>query len=229
MSDSTPAPSRLAVFDYDGTIVSGQSGLLIARYMFSLKLMKKRHGARLFWWGIRYLMHLPHREAEARELVFKSLIGQDPEAVESFMSDFHDEVLAPLYRNKAEREIAARKAEGCTVLLASATFSMLADIAAERLGMDGSIATLMELDGDGLYTGKVEGDVIEGKAKLAAIRSWADERFGEGGWELAYAYVDHHSDKPLLGAAKQAFAVCPKKSFGRYARKQGWEILGWSE
>ena len=68
MEDGTQELTRLAIFDYDGTIVSGQSGLLISRYMFSLKLMKKRHVSCLIWWGIRYLLHLPHREGEAREL-----------------------------------------------------------------------------------------------------------------------------------------------------------------
>ena len=85
MEDGTQELTRLAIFDYDGTIVSGQSGLLISRYMFSLKLMKKRHASRLIWWGIRYLLHLPHREGEARELVFKGLSDERPEDVDSFM------------------------------------------------------------------------------------------------------------------------------------------------
>ena len=34
MEDGTKELKRLAIFDYDGTIVSGQSGLLISRYMF---------------------------------------------------------------------------------------------------------------------------------------------------------------------------------------------------
>ena len=229
MPSSSPAIERLAVFDYDGTVISGQSGLLIARYMLSLKLMKKRHGARLFWWGLRYLLHLPHREAEARELVFKGLSHQQPADVDSFMRDFHDEVLAPLYRPKAVGEIAARKAEGCTVLLASATFSMLADIAADRLGVDAAIATAMERAGDGRYSGRVEGEVIEGEAKLAAIRSWADARFGADGWELAYAYADHHSDKQVLGAAEHPYVVSPGRAFRRYAEKRGWQILDWNE
>ena len=220
---------RLAIFDYDGTIVSGQSGLLIARYMFSLKLMKKRHASRLIWWGIRYLLHLPHREGEARELVFKGLAGEQPEAVDAFMQEFHDTVLAPLYRPKAEAEIARCKAEGYTVLIVSATFSILADIAAERLGVDDSIATDMEQDETGAYTGRVQGEVIEGKAKLDAIKSWADKRFGPGAWELSRAYADHYSDRNLLESAVHPCAVCPDKLLKIYAKKRGWEILDWRE
>lgn len=229
MSNSPTAAARLAVFDYDGTIISGQSGLLIARYMLSRGLLKMRHAARLVLWGLRYATHLPHREEEARELVFKGLSDSRPEDVDGFMQEFHDTILAPLYRTKAEREIAARKAEGCTVLLVSATFSALADIAAERLGMDAAIATVMELGKDGYFTGSVEGDVIEGSIKFVAVQRWADGHLGAGNWELAYAYGDHFSDRELLGMATQPYVVCPKALLRRYAKKRGWAILDWSE
>ena len=229
MEDGTQELTRLAIFDYDGTIVSGQSGLLISRYMFSLKLMKKRHVSCLIWWGIRYLLHLPHREGEARELVFKGLSDEPPEEVDAFMREFHDAVLAPLYRPKAEAEVARCKAEGYSVLIVSATFSMLADMAAEYLGADAAIATVMERDEDGMYTGRVQGDVIEGKAKLTAIRRWADDRYGAGNWEISRAYADHYSDRDLLGSVAHPYAVCPDGLLRRYAKKRGWDILNWRE
>ena len=229
MEDGTKELKRLAIFDYDGTIVSGQSGLLISRYMFSLKLMKKRHASRLIWWGIRYLLHLPHREGEARELVFKGLSNESPEAVDAFMREFHDTVLAPLYRPKAEAEVARCKAEGFTVLIVSATFSMLADMAAEYLKADAAIATIMEQGENGMYTGRVQGDVVEGKAKLAVIKRWADDCFGPGSWEISRAYADHYSDRDLLGSAVHPYAVCPDGLLRRYAKKRGWDILNWRE
>ena len=229
MSSNSPAPVRLAVFDYDGTIISGQSGLLIAWYMLTHRLMKPRHAARLALWGIRYATHLPHREEEARELVFKSLIGQTPEEVMRFMQEFHDAVLAPLYRPKAEQEVALRESEGCTVLLVSATFQDLADIAATRLGMDAAIATLMEMDENDRYTGYVEGDVIEGPMKLVAVERWANDHLGAGSWELYHAYGDHASDVELLSAAAHAYAVSPKALLRRHAKRCGWAVLDWKK
>ena len=229
MESRSRDPERLAIFDYDGTIVSGQSGWLISRYMYSLKLMTKRHASRLIWWGIRYVLHLPHREGEARELVFEGLSSDRPEEVDAFMREFHDTVLAPLYRPKAVAEVARCKAEGYTVLIVSATFSTLAEMAAEYLGADAAIATIMERDEGGAYTGRVQGDVIEGKAKLDAIQRWADERFDPGGWEISRAYADHYSDRELLGSAAYPCAVCPGGLLRRYARKRGWEILNWRQ
>ena len=219
MEDGTQELTRLAIFDYDGTIVSGQSGLLISRYMFSLKLMKKRHASRLIWWGIRYLLHLPHRKGEARELVFKGLSDERPEEVDSFMREFHDTVLAPLYRPKAEAEVARCKAEGYPVLIVSATFSMLADMAAEYLGADAAIATIMERGEDGMYTGRVQGDVVEGKAKLAVIKRWADERYGPGMWEISRAYADHYSDRVAPDPSRSG--TCGVLGADELAHKEG--------
>ena len=99
-------PRRVAVFDFDGTSIEGQSGSLFTRYLFSRGLMSPLRLAKLTWWGIRYKLHLPFRQDEARELVFGSLAGRTSEEVDAIMTGFHDEVLAPLYRPQALSELA---------------------------------------------------------------------------------------------------------------------------
>ena len=80
-----------------------------------------------------------------------------------------------------------------------------------------------------MYTGRVQGDVVEGKAKLAVIKRWADERYGAGNWEISRAYADHYSDRDLLGSAAHPYAVSPDVLLRRYAKKRGWDILNWRE
>ena len=137
--------------------------------------------------------------------------------------------IEPTARAKAEAEVARCKAEGYPVLIVSATFSMLADMAAEYLGADAAIATVMERSEDGMYTGRVQGDVVEGKAKLSAIKRWADDRYGPGMWEISRAYADHYSDRELLGSAAHPYAVSPDVLLRRYAKKRGWDIFNWRE
>ena len=78
-----------------------------------------------------------------------------------------------------------------------------------------------------VYTREVEGLPVEGAEKVAALRRFADARFGQGAWQLAYAYGDHHSDRTLLAAADTAFAVTPDRPLARYARRFGWKVLSW--
>ena len=59
--------ARLAVFDFDGTLISGQSGFLLFRYLLSRGFLTATQASRLSWWGIRYATHLPKRQEENRK------------------------------------------------------------------------------------------------------------------------------------------------------------------
>ncbi|MCI6548736.1 MAG: haloacid dehalogenase-like hydrolase, partial [Coriobacteriaceae bacterium] len=133
------------------------------------------------------------------------------------------------YRPGVASEVAKRHGEGCVTLLVSATFAPIAADAAKTLGVDACIATGMERDADGNYTGRVEGAVVQGPEKVAAVTRWADAHLGRGAWTLAYAYGDHHTDSALLSAAARGYAVCPGETLRKLARQQGWEILDWGD
>ena len=163
--------TRIAAFDYDGTIISGQSGALFASYLFSRGYLKLARALRLGWWGARYVLHLPYRQGEAREQVFSALSEHTPEEVHRIMMDFHDEVLLRRYRQEAIREIGRRKREGCTILLVSATFKDIAQRAVRITGADDFVATGMELDANGNYTGNVDGAVIADPEKTRIART----------------------------------------------------------
>ena len=220
---------QIAVFDYDGTCVDGQSGSLFTAYLFTHGMMKFPRAMRLLWWGARYKLHLPYRQDEARELVFGALGEMSPERIAEVMRAFHDEVLAKKYRPAAIAEVARRRADGCVTLLVSATFDIIAGAAAEVLGVDAVLATQMEKDATGRYTGRVDGIVVAGEQKFRAVAQWCDERYGAGAWRLAYAYGDHHTDEDLLSRAGEAFAVCPGQTLKSAAKKHGWQILDWDE
>ena len=227
-SQATPAVTQIAVFDYDGTAINGQSGALFSRYLFARGLLSPLRALRLGWWGIRYVLHLPCRQGEAREQIFDTLREHSPQEVKGIMCDFHDQVLSKRYRQEALNEVRRRKEEGCVTLLVSATFKDIAEQAARRLGVDGLVATDMERDAQGNYTGNVEGAVVAGPEKTRAVERWANEHLGPGTWEIAYSYGDHHSDEDLLSASRQAFAVSPGKTLKRKAKQMNWVVLDWN-
>ena len=226
-SGSSTLRPMVAVFDFDGTSIEGQSGALFTRYLLSEGMMTSGDFAGLLWWGLRYKLHLPYRQDEARELVFRGLSHLSSGEVDALMARFHDEVLAPRYRPMALAEVARCHDEGLTVLLVSATFAPIARLACARMGADGYVATKMARDDRGRYTGLVDGPVIAGPEKCRAVKTWCDERFGAGSWELRRVYADHHTDIDLLEMAAEPYAVCPGKTLGVSARRRGWPILDW--
>lgn len=218
---------QLAVFDYDGTCIDGQSGALFSLYLFRHNYLGVATGLRLGWWGARYKLHLPYRQDEAREVIFSALSRYSPEEIRQIMVDFHNEVLIRRYRKEAIAEVAKRKREGCVTVLVSATFEVIALCAQEVLGTDAVIATKMEVDPEGNYTGRVEGDVTQGSEKPRAVKEWADGAFGPDNWEVAYAYGDHFSDYAMLKTAKHGYAVTPGQTLERAAKREGFPILEW--
>ncbi|MBF0912086.1 MAG: haloacid dehalogenase-like hydrolase [Atopobiaceae bacterium] len=223
-----PQPiKRIAIFDFDGTVISGQSGFLFAKYLLNRRLSSFTRTIKLAWWGIRYKLHLPYRQEESRELVVGALMPFSVEFSDAVMHDFHREILENLYRPQALLEVERRQNEGCCALLVSATFEPIAELAAKKLGVDGFLATKMQVDSNDHYTSKVDGPVIEGAQKLLSATKWCDEHFGVGNWEIAYAYGDHYSDGTLLEAAKVPCAVCPGPTLAKLAKKRGWTILNW--
>lgn len=228
MASSTDRlPKGVAVFDFDGTSIDGQSGALFTRYLLAHGMVSPIRLIRLAWWGIRYKLHLPFRQAEARELVFGALAGRRSDEVDTIMTSFCEEVLVPRFRPQALEEVERCHRDGLIVLLVSATFEPIAEVAARHMGADGFVATLMERDENGRYTGAVEGAVVAGDEKCRAVRSWCDTHLGAGTWVLKRAYADHHTDIPLLEMAREPRAVCPGKTLEVSAHRRGWPVLDW--
>lgn len=112
------------------------------------------------------------------------------------------------------------------VVCVSATFEPIIAAAMERRPIQYAIATRMRVDFQGNYTDEVEGEPIEGPEKVVVLRRLCDELFGADGWELAWAYGDHHSDRAMLAAAKSAYAVTPGSAPYAHGQRPGLRYLG---
>ena len=174
-----------------------------------------------------YKTRLPQNEAWVRGLVFRAFAGRPVAEVNGFLRDFYDQVIDRRFRADAEAEMAAHEAAGHAVVCVSATFEPIIAAAMERRPIQYAIATRMRVDFQGNYTDEVEGEPIEGPEKVVVLRRLCDELFGADGWELAWAYGDHHSDRAMLAAAKSAYAVTPDRPLTRTANAQGYDILEW--
>lgn len=231
VAETQPAPEgnkrRVAAFDLDGTLLNGQSGSLVLRYLFSHGFVPKSAAARAAWWGIRYKLHLSHRQSEVREIIFDELKHHQPSEIHDLMERFHHEVMVPRYRRQGLRELHRCHAAGLYTVIVSATFDPIAQASREFTGADAALATIMQLGSDGRYTGRVQGECTAGIEKLRRLRAHCDETFGPGNWVLERAYGDHHSDIALLRGAQQRFAVNASYTLHREASRCGWTRLTW--
>ncbi|MEC4183711.1 HAD-IB family hydrolase [Adlercreutzia sp. R21] len=220
---------QVAAFDFDGTCIRGNSPVLLVRHLARRRMLKPSVIARIMGWGACYKARLPQNESWVRGLVFRAFVGQPAAEVNRFLRDFYDRFIDERFRPDAEAAMLAHEEAGHAVVCVSATFEPIVAAAMQRRPIQYAIATRMKVDFQGNYTDKVEGLPIEGPQKVQVLSQFCDERFGEGRWELAWAYGDHHSDRALLAAAAHPCAVTPDRPLTRTANAEGYEILDWRQ
>ena len=218
---------QVAVFDFDDTSIEGSSpSWLVNRLIFEHKISLLTT-AKIGLWGVAYKWHLPQNESWVRGQVFRAFEGKRKEEVDAYLVRLYDNYIEKRFRPQADAAMQRCAEEGCEVIVVSASFEPIVMRAMERHPFHHQISTRMKVAPDGTYTRQVEGKPIEGDAKMLAIKHWCDGHYGEGNWEIAYAYSDHHSDEPLLAAAKHPFAVTPNTGMKKIAKRRGWPILDW--
>ena len=222
-----PGKVQVAVFDFDGTSIEGSSpSWLVNRLIFERKISPIT-SLKIGFWGLAYKWKLPQSESWVRGQVFKAFAGKPKEEVDRYLVQFHDKYIAKRFRPQAHEAMQRHVDEGCEVIVVSASFEPIVLRSMESHPFQHQISTRMKVAPDGTYTREVDGRPIEGDEKLVALMHWCNGRFGEGNWELAYAYGDHHSDEPLLEAARCPFAVTPNTGMTKIAKEKGWPVLDW--
>lgn len=221
-------PVKLAVFDFDGTIIDGSSTVRLV-----LQLLKRRElhlgtGFKIGLWGVAYKFQLPQNESWVRAKLFKAFAGHPADEVDEYLRSYYDQVCEPLFRPQAGAAMQRHHEAGCKIAVISASFNPIVEQLRNRHPViDFFVATGMKKSEDGLYLNKVDGKPTEGKQKIVVLTEKANELYGEGNWEITYAYADHDSDRALLDLARHAYAVSPNAPMRRYAKEQGWPILDW--
>ncbi|HEY3748788.1 MAG TPA: HAD-IB family hydrolase, partial [Pseudonocardiaceae bacterium] len=159
--------------------------------------------------------------ATSREQALSFVAGRSVSQLITLGEEIYDDLMADKIwagtRALAQMHIDA----GQRVWLVTATPVELAGIIARRLGLTGALGTVAE-SVDGVYTGRLVGEMLHGKAKAHAVRSLAAKE----GLDLrrCTAYSDSANDVPMLSVVGTAVAVNPDQGLRDAARKRGWEI-----
>lgn len=140
---------------------------------------------------------------------------------------YADKVVRTNLCDGALRQIAADRAEGRVLVMASASYRLYVAPIARRLGFDHVIATdHLGQDTEWLHA-RIAGENCYDAAKLAMIEGWMRAEGIDRAACHVRAYSDHVSDAPLLGWADEAVAANPHRALETLARLKGWRIARW--
>jgi HAD superfamily hydrolase (TIGR01490 family) len=213
-----------AFFDVDNTMMQGASIYHFARGLAARKFFTTGDLARFAWRQVKFRMLGSEdlddaRDAKAEALSF--VAGRRVDEVVTLGDEIYDELMAvkiyPGTRELARRHLQA----GQRVWLVTATPVELAQLIARRLGLTGALGTVAETR-DGVYTGRLVGELLHGPAKAAAVRGLAAR---EGlNLRRCTAYSDSVNDAPMLSVVGTAVAINPDAALRDLARKRGWQV-----
>lgn len=223
--EALPDLTAAAFFDVDNTMMRGASLLYFAQGLAARKFFRTGTVASYACQQLRFrLLGKELSSAEirtGREQALSFAAGRSIQQIVDIGEDIYDELMAKRIWSGTLALAQTHLAAGQRVWLVTATPMELATIIAHRLGLTGALGTVAETI-DGVYTGRLVGEILHGDAKAQAIRALATKE----GLDLqrCTAYSDSTNDIPMLSVVGRAVAVNPDPALRETARERGWEI-----
>lgn len=213
-----------AFFDVDNTLIKGASILLFARGLARRRFFTVGEITGFVWKQLKYRVSGTEDAddiASGREQALALVKGHKEAEVVQMAEEIWAATIAerifPGTKELADMHLQA----GHQVWLVTATPVQLAQVIARELGFTGALGTVAEVK-DGVFTGRMVGDILHGSGKKHAVAALAaHENFD---LERCTAYSDSVNDLPLLSMVGTAVAVNPDSQLRKAARANGWEI-----
>ena len=212
----------IAFFDFDGTLITQESGRICALPAIRHGLLGPRIAARLAGTYLLSKVGLRTR-TDAQKVGFECYGGHTLAELRTIMRDLHDHHLVRHLSRPMQARLDAHRAAGDHLVILTASIFTFAEPFTADFGIHRLIGTQVGFDAAGLCTGRPAGAIIDGVAKRAAAERVAAER----GVALSQCtfYSDHISDLPLLEAVGHPVAVGPVPRLAKVAAARGWEII----
>lgn len=213
-----------AFFDLDNTVMQGATLFHFGRGLYKRKFFHKRDLLRFAWQQAYFRLagtENPEHVAEARNSALSIVEGHRVAELAAIGEEIYDEYLAGRIWPGTLALAQAHLDAGQKVWLVTAAPVETATIVARRLGLTGALGTVAE-SVDGVYTGRLAGELLHGPAKAEAVRALAAVE----GLDLSRcaAYSDSANDIPMLSLVGHPYAINPDRQLSAHARERGWRL-----
>lgn len=212
----------IAFFDFDGTLIVRDSGVICAVPCIRRGLLGPGIGARLIGTYLLSKMGLRTR-GDAQRVGFECYRGKSLAELRAIMQSLHDEHLRRFVSEPLRERVAAHRAAGDHVVILTASAFFFAEPFCAEHGIDELVGTQVGFV-DGICSGAVDGTILDGAAKLAAAERCAAARGVS--LDACTFYTDHVADLPLLEVVGTPVVVGESRALNRIAESRGWKKIG---
>ena len=215
---------RLALFDLDHTLLSGDSDVLWCDFLVGLGLLEEGFTERNRRMASAYTAGVV-TPADYCNFYAGTLAGHGEAHWAPIRERFLTEVIHPRIPDDARALLQRHRDLGHTLVLTTATNRVVSALTAVDLGVDHYLATDVEM-ADGRFTGRTRGMLNMRTGKVERLRAWLQEQ-GEAETVLRQAtfYTDSINDLPLLSVVRQPVVVDPDPRLEATALRKGWQVL----
>ena len=211
-----------AFFDFDETLLQVSSGRLGIQWLWDRRMVPLGYILKIHVANFFYQRRLLSDVRMVRILLTyykKKRLADFEEGAENFYSEYLKPHLAPNILSR----VTSHKNEGHVLVLISGSVRYMLEPVIKDLEFDHLLCTDLEVDRDGIMTGKPKGLVCMNQNKKRLTLKLAQSI----GLDLgkSYAYGNHQSDLPLLELVGHPHVVEPSTILAKVAHRKSWPIL----
>ncbi|KZM42942.1 phosphoserine phosphatase [Marinomonas sp. SBI22] len=212
----------LAIFDLDGTLLSGDSDYNWGQFLVEEGIVDadtyKTANDKFYQ---DYLSGgLDIHEYLAFSLAPLTQFNQAQ--LEDLHNAFMAKKIMPMMQEKALKLVQEHKEKGHFLMIITATNEFVTGPISQYFGMDHLIAPMPEIIED-RYTGKVTGIPSFQEGKVTRLNAWLKETGHT--LEGSYFYSDSHNDLPLLELVSQPIVVDGDDKLSQLAEQRNWQHI----
>lgn len=139
---------------------------------------------------------------------------------------FMAEVMQPSLRPEALALVERHRTAGDLIAMVTATNVFVTEPIAQAFGVEHLIAVNLQRDGEGRYTGAIDGVPSFREGKIARVDAWLHSLGAQWGqFERVHFYSDSTNDLPLLERVSHPVATNPSPALALIAAERGWPQL----
>lgn len=221
-----PPSTTLALFDLDHTLLPIDSDVCWAEELVRRGVVDAQwHRQRNDHFFAQYKAGtLDIAEFLAFQLA--PLAAHPRKTLEAWRDEFFDREIAPRILPQARALVQRHQDEGALCAIVTATNEFITGPIAKAFGVPHLIATQVETDNSGGFTGRPRGLPSFREGKVTRVLQWlAEQGLGLEDFAASYFYSDSLNDLPLLAKVSHAVAVNPDPRLAEHAQSMGWPVL----
>jgi putative phosphoserine phosphatase/1-acylglycerol-3-phosphate O-acyltransferase len=207
-----------AFFDFDGTMIDGYSAMAMMQHRWRKRQMSPVEIARLLMVGVEAGLGRADFERFMRVGV-QAFRGRQADDMAEFGEKLMRSVLGGALYPEAWQLVAAHRAKGHTVVVATSALPFQVEPLAREFGVDHVLCTRLE-ERDGILTGEVDGPILWGPGKARAVKAFARDH--DIDLERSFAYGNGSEDVQFLETVGRPAALNATDELARVARSRSW-------